>query len=107
MKRSSEYPVWELHPRKLTEEEVHNPYLVLDEFFDAASLPQVRDKLWGWLDTTVTSNYSKELSRKQRAHLLLFYCQVEKLVEAAHVLHTTKTTNSTQVKKPRSKKPAR
>src|ERR1700712_2601286 len=88
MKRSSEYPAWELRPRKLSEEETADPYLVLDEFFDAARLPQVRDKLWDWLDTTVTGKFSKELGRKQRVHLLLFYTQIEKLIEAAHVLHS-------------------
>jgi hypothetical protein len=86
MKPSSDYPRWELHPRKLTESEAADPNLVIQSFFDYASLPQVREQLWLFLETMVTGSFNKDCSKEERIELLYFFQQLEKLIEAAHVI---------------------
>ena len=56
-------------------------------FFNYANLPQAKEYLWTWLKATVAGTYSKDLDRTERADLLYFYEQLEKLIEAAHLLH--------------------
>ena len=90
MKYSSEYPSWELHPRKLTEEEAANPYSVIDSFFTYASLPQIRDELRTWLEITVTGNFPDHSNNEQRNNLIYFYGQIERLIESVYVLHISK-----------------
>ena len=82
----SDYPSRELEPRKLTEEEVKDPYMVIDELFDFAYLPRIRDIYWDWLKATVTKTYDT-LSKKEREDMVILYEKLEKLVEAVHVLH--------------------
>ena len=83
---SQDFSQWELHPRKLSIDEVNDPTSVIHAFFDFAHLPQVRAHLWDWLKTTVTGDYNS-LARHERGNLLYFFEQVEKLIEAAHVIH--------------------
>jgi len=71
----------------LTKEEIANPNLVIDELFDFAHLPDVRELLWEWLKTTVTGSYTKTLTAREREAIIILYEKMEKLVEAAHVLH--------------------
>ncbi len=85
---------------KLSKEEISDPYLVLEELFDFAHLPQLRSMLWDWLKATVTGGYNKSLSSRERENILLLYEKVEKLIEAAHVLQG----NSPHQKKNRRKK---
>lgn len=89
----ADYPDHELKPRKLTEEEIKNPYQVIDEFFSFGHIPQIRDLLWEFLKTTVTGNYPKKLSRRERCDLIHFYEKIEKLIEAAHLIHKEKVVN--------------
>jgi len=71
----------------LSPEERENPMNVLGNFFSFAHLPQVRELLWKWLKATITGNYNKTLSRLERENLVHFYEQLEKLIEAVHLLH--------------------
>lgn len=71
----------------LSKEEMANPYLVIDELFDFAHLPDVQELLWEWLKVTVTGNFHKTLSSSERASIITLYEKLEKLVEAAHVMH--------------------
>ncbi len=89
MKPSPKHPSPELHPRKLSKKETADPYSVITEFFDYAHLPQARDKLWAWLETTVTGSFSKELNCRERCNMVFFYQQIERLVEAAHIIITS------------------
>jgi hypothetical protein len=82
-----DYPFSELEPRKLNAEQIADPMLVINEFFNVGHLPQIREMLWELLKTTVTGNYCTVLTRKERANLLYFFEQLEKLVEANHLLH--------------------
>jgi hypothetical protein len=43
----------------LSEEEINDPYLVIDELFDFAELNDARELLWEWLKVTVTGTYHK------------------------------------------------
>ena len=77
-------------PRKLTEEEFRNPLAAIASFFDYAHLPEVRELFWLLLKTTVTGSYSTLLTNSERSDLLLFFEQLEKLIEATHLLHAKK-----------------
>jgi hypothetical protein len=83
----TQYPEWESYSRKLSKEEVEHPELVLDELFDYAHLPDVRELLWLWLKTTVNGDFAEGLDHQERVSILFFYEKIERLVEAAHILH--------------------
>lgn len=84
----TQYPEWESYSRKLSKEEAENPQMVIDELFDYAHLPDVRDLLWLWLKTTVNGDFTKGLDHRERSSILFLYEKIEKLVEATHILHT-------------------
>jgi len=86
-----DYPPAELEPRKLTKEQIVNPIEVLHNFFDFVHLPEAREHLWELLKTTVTGNYCKTLTRGERSNLIYFYEQLEKLLEASHLIHANST----------------
>ncbi len=88
-----DYPHWELKPRKLNSEERENPKQVIDEFFSYAHLPQVRELLWELLKTAITGSYCHNLTRQEREGIIYFYEQLEKLIEAAHLFHSTGTAH--------------
>jgi hypothetical protein len=81
-----DYPSRELEPRKLTPEQVANPMLVVHALFDFAHLPQIRIMLWDVLRAVVTGSYAS-LPQTEKNDLLYFYEQLEKLLEAVHLLH--------------------
>jgi len=75
-------------PQQLTENEIADPQLVIDDLFDFAHLPDIRELLWDWLKVTVTGTYHKDLSASERSAILTLYEKMNRLVEAAHVIHT-------------------
>jgi hypothetical protein len=81
-----EHEAWEMKPRKLTMEEIDCPEKVIDDFFQYAQLPQVRWIMWEAMKTLVTGNFVN-LKSRERASLIYFYEQMEKLVEGVHILH--------------------
>ncbi|MBL7735945.1 MAG: hypothetical protein JNL51_10825 [Chitinophagaceae bacterium] len=81
-----DYSPFELEPRKLSKEEIENPYEVIHNLFDFAELPFIREQLWELLKLTISGSYHKQ-SRSDRANLLFFYEKLETLVEAAHIIH--------------------
>jgi hypothetical protein len=86
IKKPVQHPV--LH--KLSKQEITDPYLVIDELFDFADLADIKELLWSWLKTTVTGTYHKNLSATERSAIIDLYEQLEKLVEAVQVIHTSK-----------------
>jgi HEPN domain-containing protein len=80
-------PGLEPRPCRLSGEELNDPYLVLDQLFDFAHLPQVRGFLWDWLRLTVTGGYNRKAGFRARSSVLIMYEFMEKLVEAAHILY--------------------
>jgi hypothetical protein len=89
-----EYPPAELEPRKLSKEEIEDPYQVIYELFDYAHLPQIRESIWEWLKATTSGNYHK-LSVSERGNLLYLYEKIEKLIEAAHIIHNKRVQEPT------------
>lgn len=82
----SGYPEWEKQSRLLTKEEIDNPHLVIEELFDFAHLPEIRNLLWEWLKTTVTGDFNESLDAREKSSLLFLYEKIQKLIEASHIL---------------------
>ena len=85
-----EYSKSDLTARYLKREELENPYRVIYSLFDASHLPQLRESLREWIRVTVTGDFSHSLSRRERMHLMEFTHHIERLVEAAHIIHEKK-----------------
>lgn len=81
-----DYFPWELKPRLLSEEEMEHPVRVIHEFFSTQHLPEARKQLWELLKVVFIGNYARTLNRSERYNLIHFYEQIEKLVEAVHVI---------------------
>jgi HEPN domain-containing protein len=89
--RVKDFNKWDMQPRLLTEEEIADPMMVVNEVFDYAHLPDLRNTLWEWLKTTISGNFNKSsLHFRDRESLIAFYEMMEKLLEAAHLLLVTK-----------------
>lgn len=86
---TEDYSQNEYAPRKLSEEEIENPHLVLHEFFTFVHLPDIRQALWEWLKLTVSGNYHRQ-SCTDKSNIIYLYEQVEKLMEAVHIIHQMK-----------------
>ncbi|HEX7903422.1 MAG TPA: hypothetical protein VF487_06060 [Chitinophagaceae bacterium] len=85
-----DYSPVEFHPRKLTKEEIEDPYQVIHDFFSYAHLPEIREMLWEFLKTQVSGTFHQKNTR-ERSNLLYFYERVESMIEAVHLIH--KQTN--------------
>ena len=81
------YSPIDFEPHKLNRQEINNPYLVIESFFDYSSLPKIRAELWEWLVLTITSDEFDILSGSYKSDIILLYEMTEKLVEAAHVIY--------------------
>ena len=91
----------QINIQKLSKEELEDPYLVIDELFDFAHLPEIRELLWEWLKTTVIGSFPKKLTASERSAILGLYEKLEKLIEAVQVLQNNKKMKNkkiTQVK---------
>ena len=82
----NDYPKSELEPRKLTQEEREDPYLVIHDFFGFGHLPEIRKIHWEFLKVTVSGSYHT-CSRRERANLIYLYERIEQLIEAVHIIH--------------------
>jgi hypothetical protein len=61
--------ITDFHPQHLTEEEIKNPYLVIEELFDKEDLPGIRELLWKWLKTAAIGNSNMELGETECENL--------------------------------------
>lgn len=85
--KANDFNRWDQQPRILTDKEIAEPMIVVNEVFDYAHLPDLRNTLWEWLKTTVSGNFNKKsLHYKDRESLLAFYEKIQKLLEASHLL---------------------
>jgi hypothetical protein len=84
LKNHTHYPAWHHKPLRLSIAELEDPWLVLREFFDMFRLPNIRDSLKFWLDETANCG-SEDFAGYMNTKDL-----VEKLVEAAYLLHRQK-----------------
>lgn len=79
------YPEWHNQPLHLSSAEMENPSLVLETFFDSYSLRGVRSRLKQWL-------YDAQANKEAvGVDTLLLHDDVEKLIEAARVIHKQET----------------
>jgi hypothetical protein len=82
------FPDFELKPRHLDEQEREHPCLVFFRMFDYNHLPAIREDLWNWLVLTVTGTFnSDQYESHLREKTLLLYEHLQKVIEAAHIMH--------------------
>ena len=77
------WPEWHSQPLRLTAAEIENPKQVFEEFFQCYHLPDIRTCLNNWLQDAL-GRESADNKQHYETHL-----QVEKLVEAAWLVHKT------------------
>lgn len=107
MKTYNNHPQWYNEPIRLNEEETNNPTLIFDEFFQCYHLNEVRQTMWRWLVTVVSSTGSISNDPHERNNDLFFYEQIEMLVEGVWVLRRGKKAEEPAARNPRFSKPAR
>jgi hypothetical protein len=88
-----DYSAAELAPRKLTPQEIENPFEVIHKLFDYGHLPQLRVDLWELFKTTVTGTWHHNKAT-ERVEQVYFFERLEKLVEAAYLLHIKDLENT-------------
>jgi len=72
---------------KLTLSETENPYLVIEELFDFARLPELRQMLWDSFKANVTGSFPRKLHSHERMDIVSLYEYMEKLLEATHIIN--------------------
>ncbi|WP_276482667.1 hypothetical protein [Paraflavitalea pollutisoli] len=87
--------------RRLNPKDISQPANVITEFFTNYHLQDLREALWEWLVTglTSTNNYQNGSSR---SNLIFLYDQLEKLIEAIYLQNSRarKSTSTKPVTKP-------
>jgi HEPN domain-containing protein len=79
---------------KLTDEEINDPYLVINDLFQFGHLPDLRELLWNSFKSNITGSYHKELTRKERKEIVSLYEYFERLVEAVHIINESRKTTA-------------
>lgn len=85
-KTANNRPEWYNTPLRLNEQEMSNPLLVLQEFFQSYHLNDIRQVLWAWTVTVVSSPTCDSNDHHERNNHLFFYEKVEQLVEACWII---------------------
>ena len=78
---------------KLTEDEIANPYLVIEDLFSFGHLPDLREILWLSFKAIITGNFPEYLTNKERNDIVNLYEYLERLVEAVHLINEERRTN--------------
>ncbi|MDF2191388.1 hypothetical protein [Paraflavitalea sp. CAU 1676] len=73
--------------RRLSEEEQKDPQGVITEFFMNYHLKDLREVLWEWLCSGLCHDGSWFQDGLDRSNLIFLYENLEKLAEAAYLLH--------------------
>jgi hypothetical protein len=71
------HPEWHNTPLRLNEHERNNPQLVLQEFFQCYRLQIVREIMWGWSITIVSSPGSISANSDDRKNHIFFYEKIK------------------------------
>ncbi len=74
-------------PAFLDFQEIDNPFLVIDDFFDSSCLFSARQAWWDLLYYAFSSEESNGLPAANRAELLFLHKAIGKLVEAACLIN--------------------
>lgn len=73
--------------RRLTLEEISDPECVIIEFFSNYHLKDLREVLWDWLCSALSSGGGWFQTGLERSNLIFLYENLEKLAEASYILH--------------------
>ncbi len=94
-------------PIRLTEEEKKDPLQVINFFFGAHHLHEIRQILWNLFETSITTDNHMYDESRERDKLLCFYQQLETMLEAAYVVDqmTKPKENIKRKKKKKNKMP--
>jgi len=84
-----DYPDYVFMPRELNGEEIKDPTILIDRFFDYMHLPQHRTANKEIRTTLVTGSFC-HLSTQEKADMLHSLEWWEKVVEAIHIIHKQK-----------------
>jgi len=87
-KTYNKHPHWYNQPLRLTEEQLNNPFLGLDDFFECYHLNETRELLWQWFSAVISSPGSISSEPLERSNHIYFYERIEELIEAAFVIKT-------------------
>jgi len=91
-------------PIRLTEEQQQEPIIVIREFFQNFHLVEIRQKLWNWFETAITTEYGLFEEATDRSGLMQFYSQLEELVEAAYLIDQQQRKKSGKKRNKKSQK---
>lgn len=72
---------------RLTREQQQEPGAVLTYFFECYHLKDLRELLWDWLLTALSSDNVTYAKGRERSNLIFLYEKLESLVEAAYLMH--------------------
>lgn len=92
-KTYNKHPQWYNLPLRLSEEQLDNPILVFNDFFQCYHLNETREVLWQWLSAIISSPGSISNEPLERSNHLYFYEKLEEIIEAAFLLKELKKGN--------------
>ena len=72
-------------PIRLEREEIAQPEAVMQAFCGAYHLHETRQRLWDLLETALTSENTPFQDAEARTNIMLFYNQLEELLEAVYI----------------------
>jgi hypothetical protein len=87
MRSLNNHPEWHNQPLRLSAEELKNPRLAIENFFECYHLQEVRQMLWNWMVEIVSSSRSISQEGQQRNDHIYFYEKMESLIEAAFLIN--------------------
>lgn len=87
MRSLNNHPEWHNQPLRLSEDELNNPKLTIENFFECYRLQEVRQILWTWMVEVVSSSRSISQDGQQRNDHIYFYEKMELLIEAAFLIN--------------------
>ncbi|BAV10012.1 hypothetical protein SAMN05421788_1011440 [Filimonas lacunae] len=73
--------------RYLTSQQLQQPSLAIEEFFDYFNLPASYQHLWQFAKACIGSEYSDGLTALQRSEIVFFYEKLGALIEAVSIIH--------------------
>jgi len=85
---------------RLGPEERKSPCSVIERFFADYRLHEWRHHLWNMMEACLTSSNEAFNDPEERANLLLRYQDLEKLLEAAFLIHQDRNNSCGNQKKP-------
>jgi hypothetical protein len=87
MRTFNKHPQWYNVPLRLSDEQKHDPFIVINDFFESYQLNEVREVFWNWLVEVLSSDHSISSDAHDRNNHVYFYEKIEELVEVVYVLY--------------------